>query len=373
MQRRRLSVVGKEPPQPDILPPAPGPAGRSRHHKGSAFSVGELLPGLSRLAAHVGRSDFYEVALDLIGGIVPCDRRLVMRYSRFDKPSFLVNDSLPGDFVTSYLDGLYRFDPLYREVRTRETSGVMTYQGLREGQPVDSFYDEFYASVMIHDEVSMMLPAVSGVCIALCFDRNRRSFDEAEVFRLHQLFSIVDSLHKLHLDKVMLGSRCGWPFDSKMAILVTDANGLAVFSNDRWSTASKRLDAQSLATLASARPSGVHVLDEDHVLHWEKLPSTNSVVPGGRIHIIEQTSPGCFNVNGEHIFSGFAERHKLTPRERDIVRLILKGYPSSSIAIKLGLSAGTVKNHRYRLYAKLDITTEREVFSLFLNDILSNH
>jgi DNA-binding CsgD family transcriptional regulator len=36
----------------------------------------------------------------------------------------------------------------------------------------------------------------------------------------------------------------------------------------------------------------------------------------------------------------------------------------------LAVSPGTVKNHRYRIYFKLDITTEREMFSRFLNDIL---
>ena len=52
---------------------------------------------------------------------------------------------------------------------------------------------------------------------------------------------------------------------------------------------------------------------------------------------------------------------------------MLRGYPNSAIATTLGLSAGTVKNHRSRLYTRLDITTEREIFSLFLNDILSHH
>jgi RNA polymerase sigma factor (sigma-70 family) len=56
----------------------------------------------------------------------------------------------------------------------------------------------------------------------------------------------------------------------------------------------------------------------------------------------------------------------LTPRERDIVRLVLGGFPTAAIADRLGISPGTVRNHRKRLYAKLDITSERELFSLFL-------
>ncbi len=372
MSAARFSIVGKGESRHNELP-ARAESARSGRSRKAAFSADELLPSLSRLAVRVGQSDFYDVALDLIGGIVRCDRRLVMRYSRFDKPSFLVNQSLASDFVTSYLEGLYRFDPLYRVVRSTETAGVLTFQGLRENQPVDSFYDEFFASVMIYDELSMMLPVVSGVCIALCFDRNREAFQTAEVFRLHQLYTLIDALHRLHIEKTMFGSRCGSPFDAKMAILITDADGRALYNNEKWVEFSHRMDSQHVEVLAEARSEGEHFIDGDHVLHWETLPATNAVAPCGRIHIVERTSPGYFNVDVEVIYGAFADRHRLTPREKEIVWLILRGYPSSSIASRLGLSAGTVKNHRYRLYTKLDITTEREIFSLFLNDILSNY
>jgi DNA-binding CsgD family transcriptional regulator len=61
---------------------------------------------------------------------------------------------------------------------------------------------------------------------------------------------------------------------------------------------------------------------------------------------------------------------ELTRRERDIVALILRGYPSSEIARKLEIGRGTVKNHRRRLYDKLDITSEREIFLLFLSALM---
>jgi DNA-binding CsgD family transcriptional regulator len=64
-------------------------------------------------------------------------------------------------------------------------------------------------------------------------------------------------------------------------------------------------------------------------------------------------------------------RDQLTPRERDIVHLILAGYPSSKIAERLKLSRNTIKNHRKRMYAKLDITTERELFLSFVNFIIA--
>jgi DNA-binding CsgD family transcriptional regulator len=60
-------------------------------------------------------------------------------------------------------------------------------------------------------------------------------------------------------------------------------------------------------------------------------------------------------------------RAELTPRERDIVGLILLGYPTAKIAGRLKLSVNTIKNHKKRMYNKLDITTERELFLGFVN------
>lgn len=56
---------------------------------------------------------------------------------------------------------------------------------------------------------------------------------------------------------------------------------------------------------------------------------------------------------------------ELSLRERELVQLILAGHPTANIAGRLGITVGTVKNHRRRIYEKLDITTERELFLQF--------
>jgi DNA-binding CsgD family transcriptional regulator len=57
---------------------------------------------------------------------------------------------------------------------------------------------------------------------------------------------------------------------------------------------------------------------------------------------------------------------ELSARERELVKLILAGHPTANIARKLGIAAGTVKNHRLHIYKKLDITTERELFLQYI-------
>lgn len=57
----------------------------------------------------------------------------------------------------------------------------------------------------------------------------------------------------------------------------------------------------------------------------------------------------------------------LTPRERDVVQLILKGYPSKQIAKALGISAQTEQVHRKNIYQKLGLSSHNQVFSLFFD------
>lgn len=62
--------------------------------------------------------------------------------------------------------------------------------------------------------------------------------------------------------------------------------------------------------------------------------------------------------------SGFAA---ITPREAEITALILKGHSTLSVAANLGISDGTVKVHRKNIYRKLNISSQGELFSLFLS------
>ncbi len=60
------------------------------------------------------------------------------------------------------------------------------------------------------------------------------------------------------------------------------------------------------------------------------------------------------------------EHPLLTKRELEIVTLILKGHSNLSLAAVLSLSPNTVKVHRRQLYSKLNISSQAELFRLFL-------
>jgi DNA-binding CsgD family transcriptional regulator len=60
------------------------------------------------------------------------------------------------------------------------------------------------------------------------------------------------------------------------------------------------------------------------------------------------------------------EHPLLTRRELEIVTLILKGHSNLSLAAVLALSMNTVKVHRRQIYAKLNISSQAELFRIFL-------
>ena len=59
----------------------------------------------------------------------------------------------------------------------------------------------------------------------------------------------------------------------------------------------------------------------------------------------------------------------LTNREQQITGLVLKGNSSQAIADALSISVGTVKVHRKNIHAKMNTSTQSELFNLFLDHL----
>lgn len=57
----------------------------------------------------------------------------------------------------------------------------------------------------------------------------------------------------------------------------------------------------------------------------------------------------------------------LSPREREIVRLVAKGLPNKSIADVLDISLWTVATHLRRVFAKLGVSTRTEMVAHLLS------
>ena len=56
----------------------------------------------------------------------------------------------------------------------------------------------------------------------------------------------------------------------------------------------------------------------------------------------------------------------LTERETQVAVLLLAGHSTKSIAARLSISPETVKVHRRNLYEKLAVSSQAEIFALFM-------
>ncbi len=61
----------------------------------------------------------------------------------------------------------------------------------------------------------------------------------------------------------------------------------------------------------------------------------------------------------------------LTDREAQVINLVLHGHSTKTVADKLSISMETVKLHRKHAYAKLEVSSQAELFYLFLDSVMS--
>ncbi|GAB3291725.1 helix-turn-helix transcriptional regulator [Parahaliea aestuarii] len=61
----------------------------------------------------------------------------------------------------------------------------------------------------------------------------------------------------------------------------------------------------------------------------------------------------------------------LTDREVQVINLVLHGHSTKTVAERLSISIETVKLHRKHAYAKLEVSSQAELFYLFLDSLMS--
>jgi len=57
----------------------------------------------------------------------------------------------------------------------------------------------------------------------------------------------------------------------------------------------------------------------------------------------------------------------LSPREKSVLEMMLRGYGTDISAQKLEIAVETVRRHRKSIYRKLDVNSQTDLFSLFIN------
>ncbi len=137
------------------------------------------------------------------------------------------------------------------------------------------------------------------------------------------------------------------------------SHGVAVVISLMRSGDSSRYSAREFRLLDDVTPIVVSLAQR----HWQNVPDKFDVeAADNKSHqdrsVIENTVSVLFG-------------QRITPRETQVVAQVLEGHSSDSIAKSLGISVGTVRIHRRNIYAKLRISSQQELFSIFFKKVTS--
>lgn len=88
---------------------------------------------------------------------------------------------------------------------------------------------------------------------------------------------------------------------------------------------------------------------------------------------MEQLDRGLRGARGEmaQIIDAFFDEWNLTPSEKDVGLLILKGFDNETIAEFRGTAAGTIRAQSTRIYSKAGVESRAQLFSVFLEELLA--
>ena len=344
-----------------------------------AIPIDQVYNELATIVSAIGNKEFYDRLSSFVARALSCEHRLVMRYSAFDRPDFIVNNFMNQQAEGLYLSGLFRIDPLQAIARTSRTAMIVNLRSPSDGFETDKEYlSEIFKLAFIFDELAILLPVPGGITFALCCEKVTDAFSPEEQAHAEAMLPIITAIHERHLDEVFarpmrqIGAE-NYSLLTGDAYLILDSAGNKIFASQGWQSCAAITDLTEQEVEQARQDGQAHLaLSENLVLHWEPLGFQFQIAPGGMLLRVERRSFGEISVSAATIIDAFCATQCLTPREREIVKLILQGFPNSKIAEKLDISTGTVKNHRWRLYYKIDITSERELFLMLLSDLLSN-
>ncbi|EKT54037.1 helix-turn-helix transcriptional regulator [Providencia rettgeri] len=128
-------------------------------------------------------------------------------------------------------------------------------------------------------------------------------------------------------------------------------------------------EAGLLLDISTDRQLGIFFGNEDRPFFsgkYTQAPLKDSFdIIRSMVKLHKDVSPS--SVTNHHQNTDMQTRFGLTPRECEVVELILAGKGSPQIAQMLFISLGTVKNHRKNIYQKLNINSQVELFNLLMN------
>lgn len=161
---------------------------------------------------------------------------------------------------------------------------------------------------------------------------------------------------------------------------------LPVFTRERRAmTLAALILLQGLCALFFMADVMIDLNDGDHLDHLHMFLEAVAALSlsGGVIFLMfelrrmlarmDTMTTGLRAARGEmaHLLDDFFDRWALTPSERDVALMVLKGIDNDTIASLRGTAPGTVRAQCTRIYAKAGVDGRAQLFSVFMEELLA--
>jgi DNA-binding CsgD family transcriptional regulator len=278
-----------------------------------------------------------------------------------------------GAATPQFLDNEFGHDDVNKFQSLAAGSGrVATLDAATRGERAGSArYREVMAPMGLGDELRAALVTPSGCWGYLCLHRadSPHGFTAAEARLIGRLAT--------HLGQGLRHSLTAQPPSG-----FTTAPGVIVLHPDLTVAAMTGEAEQLLARIAGSRPLPMAVYAVAARLQSidRGVDRGAGTVPSVRV---PSTTGGWLNIHASHLGDDIAvvieaahpqdvaplllSSHGLTPRERDVALLVLRGAATRAIGDELHLSAYTVKDHVKSIFDKTGVRSRRELVALVLH------
>lgn len=321
---------------------------------------------MARVLSRIGGDDFYESVIDAVAPLIPCDFWIMARYETAAQPRILSESGMAPRAKSAYADKLWRFDPLARAPLAGEGHRAISLRNLCADGPLDRSYARYLdVDLGIVDELALLLPLNERSFLALCLDRHRSAFDEGELRLASEMLDILLEMHRQHVTRRVERqvARCaGFSGGAPAEILILTAQGAPLFESGGWAEAARQaFDRAGLPAHLASGDRHVIPANGGWCLFRPASEGSDALLHDTRIFVLRKEAQD-FGSRLDRL----ARLYGLTERQKQIVQLSFEGHHNASIARLLNITVGGVKNHKLRIYDKLDITSERELLPAFL-------
>jgi len=312
----------------------------------------------------IGTKDFYDVLLGSIQNIIGVDSAQIMILRSSGQPDYIATYRTPKNIMQLYRDSYYRECPMQHHWLSHDQGNIVSIKNAEQsGVEYRHYWKNFYKKTGLKDEFGIFISSNKHTTFVIFLERTEK-FSQNDLKKINALFPIISTLHQNNIRLLMehLVTSARKPNILSDAAVITDRFGHEITSNQKWKSnfnfrqySCREIIEASLQT--SAHPE----------FTVEPIGQNSNIANDG--YLIQQTCKGTFSPTDSTSAKliHFHSRFKLTPREKEIVKLMFEGKANTDISKILQISINTVKGHRKRLYAKLNITTERE-FHLLVRD-----